>query len=114
MRRFSMLIKEALAMMEPHAQPLAEVGAKPFDSQGLLDRYFEISARGSSQRQEIVAGVTTFLAMVYSVFVVPGMFGKAGFDTSAVFVAVCLTTAFGSLLTGMRARVPIVVGWGRL
>src|ERR1700744_1898355 len=97
-------------MMEPHAQPISEVGAESFDGKGFLDRYFEISSRGSSQRQEIVAGVTTFLAMVYSVFVVPGMFGKAGFDTSAVFVAVCLTTAFGSLLMGVWARLPIAIG----
>jgi AGZA family xanthine/uracil permease-like MFS transporter len=108
--RFSPLIKEALIMMEPHAQPISEVGAESFDGKGFLDRYFEISSRGSSQRTEIVAGITTFLAMVYSVFVVPGMFGKAGFDTSAVFVAVCLTTAFGSLLMGVWARLPIAIG----
>ncbi|MBJ9926088.1 NCS2 family permease [Burkholderia cenocepacia] len=69
-----------------------------------------MSSRGSTQRREIIAGVTTFLAMVYSVFVVPGMFGKAGFDTSAVFVAVCLTTAFGSLLMGLWAKLPIAIG----
>ena len=96
--RFSTLIKEALIMMEPNAQAFSEVATESFDSKGLLDRYFEISSRGSSLRQEIVAGITTFLAMVYSVFVVPGMFGKAGFDMSAVFVAVCLTTAFGLVL----------------
>jgi len=113
--RFSALIKEALTMMEPQALANPEVASESFDAEsfgakGFLDRYFEISARGSSQRQEIVAGITTFLAMVYSVFVVPGMFGKAGFDTSAVFVAVCLTTAFGSLLMGVWARLPIAIG----
>lgn len=46
---------------------------------GSLDARFKISARGSTVRQEIVAGLTTFLAMVYSVIVVPGMLGKAGF-----------------------------------
>jgi len=75
-----------------------------------LDRYFQISARGSSTRQEVVAGITTFMAMVYAVFVVPGMLGKAGFDSSAVFVAVCLTTAFGSLLMGLWAKLPIAIG----
>jgi AGZA family xanthine/uracil permease-like MFS transporter len=75
-----------------------------------LDQYFQISARGSTQRQEILAGITTFLAMVYSIFVVPGMLGKAGFDTSAVFVAVCLTTAFGSLLMGLWAKLPLAIG----
>src|SRR3984893_17378914 len=97
-------------MMETHAQPISEVGAESFDGRGFLDRYFEISSRGSSQRTEIVAGITTFLAMVYSVFVVPASLGKAGFDTRAVFVAVCLTTAFGSLLMGIWARLPIAIG----
>ncbi|MBB5410504.1 AGZA family xanthine/uracil permease-like MFS transporter [Paraburkholderia sp. HC6.4b] len=102
-------------MMEPQALANADVASESLDTEsfrgkGFLDRYFDISARGSTQRQEIVAGITTFLAMVYSVFVVPGMFGKAGFDTSAVFVAVCLTTAFGSLLMGVWARLPIAIG----
>ena len=46
--------------------------------QGALDNYFKITARGSTVRQEVLAGLTTFLAMVYSVIVVPGMLGKAG------------------------------------
>ncbi len=77
---------------------------------GKIDYYFQISARGSTQKREIVAGITTFLAMVYSVFVVPGILGQAGFDVSAVYVAVCLTAAFGSLLMGLWARLPIAVG----
>lgn len=99
-------------MSDTPVQPTVDVGAAEtdFGTQGVIDRYFGISSRGSTQRREIVAGVTTFLAMVYSVFVVPGMFGKAGFDTSAVFVAVCLTTAFGSLLMGLWAKLPIAIG----
>ncbi|NTX29291.1 NCS2 family permease [Burkholderia pyrrocinia] len=99
-------------MSDTPVQPTVGVGAEEtdFGTQGVIDRYFGISSRGSTQRREIIAGVTTFLAMVYSVFVVPGMFGKAGFDTSAVFVAVCLTTAFGSLLMGLWAKLPIAIG----
>ncbi|MGC3028313.1 NCS2 family permease [Burkholderia sp. DN3021] len=99
-------------MSDTPVQPTVGVGAEEtdFGTKGVIDRYFGISSRGSTQRGEIIAGVTTFLAMVYSVFVVPGMFGKAGFDTSAVFVAVCLTTAFGSLLMGLWAKLPIAIG----
>ncbi|WP_375508304.1 solute carrier family 23 protein, partial [uncultured Caballeronia sp.] len=113
-------------MMEPHAQPLRGIDIQQDESPsahgrtqdetqsktqgGAIDRYFQISARGSTQRREVIAGITTFLAMVYSVFVVPAMLGKAGFDTRAVFVAVCLTTAFGSLLMGVWARLPIAIG----
>lgn len=75
-----------------------------------LDQYFHISERGSNVRQEVIAGVTTFLAMVYSVIVVPSMLGVAGFDPGAVFVATCLVSAFGSLLMGLWAKLPMAVG----
>ncbi len=45
---------------------------------GSHDAWFIISQRGSTVRQEVVAGLTTVLAMVSSVIVVPGMLGKAG------------------------------------
>ncbi|GME37022.1 MULTISPECIES: NCS2 family permease [unclassified Pantoea] len=77
---------------------------------GKLDAWFSISARGSSVRQEILAGLTTFLAMVYSVIVVPGMLGKAGFSPSAVFVATCLVASFGSILMGLWANLPMAIG----
>ena len=76
----------------------------------LLDRYFSITQRGSSLRIEIIAGLTTFLAMVYSVIVVPNMLGQAGFDTGAVFIATCIIAAFGSLLMGLWANLPMAIG----
>lgn len=97
-------------MIEQPYPSVADTDAAPPTAQGKIDQYFQISARGSTQRREVVAGITTFMAMVYAVFVVPGMLGKAGFDTSAVFVAVCLTTAFGSLLMGLWAKLPIAIG----
>ncbi|WP_197342319.1 guanine/hypoxanthine transporter GhxQ [Escherichia coli] len=78
--------------------------------QGALDNYFKITARGSTVRQEVLAGLTTFLAMVYSVIVVPGMLGKAGFPPAAVFVATCLVAGFGSLLMGLWANLPMAIG----
>ncbi|MBS4706090.1 NCS2 family permease [Aeromonas veronii] len=77
---------------------------------GFLDSYFSISARGSSVRQELVAGLTTFLAMVYSIIVVPNMLGAAGFEQGPVFVATCLIAAFGSLLMGLWAKLPMAIG----
>ena len=77
---------------------------------GSLDAWFKISARGSTVRQEIVAGLTTFLAMVYSVIVVPGMLGKAGFPPAAVFVSTCLVAGVGSLAMGLWANLPMAIG----
>lgn len=77
---------------------------------GPLDAWFKISSRGSTVRQEIVAGLTTFLAMVYSVIVVPGMLGQAGFPPAAVFVATCLVAGIGSLAMGLWANLPLAIG----
>ncbi|WOT06032.1 NCS2 family permease [Shewanella youngdeokensis] len=75
-----------------------------------LDRYFTITARGSSVKREVLAGFTTFLAMVYSVIVVPNMLGTAGFDPASVFISTCLIAAFGSLLMGLWANLPMAIG----
>ena len=50
---------------------------------------FNFEERGSNVRQEVIAGLTTFLAMVYSIFVVPGMLSQAGFPAESVFIATC-------------------------
>ncbi|MEE3662408.1 NCS2 family permease [Brenneria sp. g21c3] len=85
----------------------ADDAARPH---GALDAFFKITQRGSNVRQEVLAGLTTFLAMVYSVIVVPGMLGKAGFPPAAVFVATCLVAGLGSLLMGLWANLPMAIG----
>lgn len=79
-------------------------------AKGALDTYFKISSRGSSVKREILAGVTTFLAMVYSVIVVPSMLGKAGFPPGAIFVATCLVASIGSIMMGLWANLPMAIG----
>ncbi|OSK06139.1 guanine-hypoxanthine permease [Escherichia coli SHECO001] len=48
--------------------------------------------------------------MVYSVIVVPGMLGKAGFPPAAVFVATCLVAGLGSIVMGLWANLPLAIG----
>ena len=50
-------------------------------------KHFELERRGSSLRQEVVAGFTTFLTMAYIIFVNPQILGGAGMDAGAVLVA---------------------------
>lgn len=75
-----------------------------------LEKHFEVSARGSTVRQEVIAGLTTFLAMVYSVIVVPNMLSAAGFPAESVFIATCLVAGLGSILIGLWANVPMAIG----
>ncbi|WP_443091411.1 NCS2 family permease [Basfia succiniciproducens] len=75
-----------------------------------LEKRFELIERGSTVRQEIIAGLTTFLAMVYSIIVVPGMLSKAGFPAESVFIATCLVSGLGSILIGFWANAPMAIG----
>jgi AGZA family xanthine/uracil permease-like MFS transporter len=68
--------------------------------------------KGTSLKTEILAGVTTFLTMVYIAFVNPTVLHDAGMDQGAVFTATCLVTAFACALTGLIANTPIGVAPG--
>lgn len=71
---------------------------------------FQLAERGSNVRQEVIAGLTTFLAMVYSVIVVPNMLSAAGFPADSVFIATCLVAGLGSILIGLWANAPMAIG----
>ncbi|EAQ1213748.1 adenine permease AdeP [Salmonella enterica] len=77
--------------------------------QGILERVFKLREHGTTARTEVIAGFTTFLTMVYIVFVNPQILGVAGMDTSAVFVTTCLIAAFGSILMGLFANLPVAL-----
>ncbi|WP_233948095.1 NCS2 family permease [Pectobacterium versatile] len=77
--------------------------------QGLLERVFKLKQHGTTARTETIAGFTTFLTMVYIVFVNPQILGVAGMDTKAVFVTTCLIAAFGSILMGLLANLPVAL-----
>ncbi|WP_410750240.1 NCS2 family permease [Citrobacter sp. U14242] len=77
--------------------------------QGMLERVFKLREHGTTVRTEVIAGLTTFLTMVYIVFVNPQILGVAGMDTSAVFVTTCLIAAFGSILMGLFANLPVAL-----
>ena len=78
----------------------------------VLERYFGLSEQGTDIRTEFVAGVTTFLTMVYIVFVNPIILGKAGMDPGAVFVATCVAAAVSTLVMGLYANYPIALAPG--
>jgi adenine/guanine/hypoxanthine permease len=78
----------------------------------LLDRLFDLSKSGSNVRTEFVAGLTTFLTMVYIVFVNPQILGNAGMDKGAVFVATCIAAAVSTAVMALYANYPIALAPG--
>ena len=79
---------------------------------GFLDRRFGLTENGTTVRTEFIAGATTFLTMVYIVFVNPQILGNAGMDKGAVFVATCVAAAVSTLVMGLYANYPIALAPG--
>ncbi|HET9640266.1 MAG TPA: NCS2 family permease [Allosphingosinicella sp.] len=79
---------------------------------GLLERRFELGARGSDLRTEVLAGFTTFLTMAYIILVNPAILGQAGMPVAAVAAATCLAAAFASILMGASANMPLALAPG--
>ncbi|HLR59815.1 MAG TPA: NCS2 family permease [Pseudogracilibacillus sp.] len=86
-----------------------------------MKKYFQLDELGTNYRTEFMAGLTTFLAMAYILFVNPDMLSLAGveglpegtgMDKGAVFTATAIAAAVGSLMMGIVARYPIVLAPG--
>src|SRR5580692_8663601 len=78
----------------------------------VLDRLFGLTTSGSNVRTEFVAGLTTFLTMVYIVFVNPEILGNAGMDKGAVFTATCIAAAASTLVMALYANYPVALAPG--
>ncbi len=76
-----------------------------------LDKFFNISALGSSIRVEIIAGIVTFLAMAYILTLNPslitGDFSQSSNLWASVFIATALGAITGTMLMAFLAKMPL-------
>jgi len=75
----------------------------------VIDRLFQLRARGTDLRTEAVGGASTFAALSYIVFVQPAVLATTGMEPGAVLAATCLASAFATALMGLWANYPIAV-----
>jgi adenine/guanine/hypoxanthine permease len=85
---------------------------KPTSERPFLDRYFGLTENGTNVRTEFIAGITTFLTMVYIVFVNPAILSASGMDKGAVFTATCIAAAVSTLVMALYANYPIALAPG--
>lgn len=78
----------------------------------MFESIFKLNSHGTTLQQEFVAGVTTWVTMVYIVAVIPIMLTDAGMDFGAVFVATCLAATFSCFIMGAFANLPIALAPG--
>ncbi|MFI3240046.1 MAG: NCS2 family permease [Bacteroidales bacterium] len=73
----------------------------------MLKRLFGYDPKVTSVRRELLAGLTTFLAMSYILAVNPAMLADAGMDWGAVFTATALAAAISTLLVAVYVKLPL-------
>jgi len=77
-----------------------------------MNKYFEFEKLGTNFKTEFIAGLTTFLAMAYILFVNPHTLSATGMDQGALFTATALAAAIGSLVMGIVAKYPVALAPG--
>ena len=78
----------------------------------MMERLFRLSAHGTSIRQECLAGLTSFMAMCYIIFVVPNMLTDAGMPHESAVAATIWVTVIITLIMGLWAHFPVGVAPG--
>lgn len=79
---------------------------------GALDSFFQLSENKTTVRTEILAGLTTFVALAYIIFVNPAILADAGIPKEAAIAATIWSTALTTMLMGAHANFPVALAPG--
>lgn len=71
-----------------------------------MEKFFKLKEHGTKVSTEVIAGLTTFFAMAYIIFVNPAMLSQTGMPYGAVFLATIFAAIAGTLVMGLFANVP--------
>ncbi|GIP41126.1 permease [Paenibacillus sp. J31TS4] len=80
-----------------------------------MDRFFKLKENGTTVRTEILAGITTFMAMAYILTVNPmtlTAFGKTGMEWYPVFLATALAAGIFTVAMGLFVNFPVALAPG--
>ena len=77
-----------------------------------MEKIFKLKAHGTNVKTEIVAGITTFLAMAYILAVNPQQLSAAGIPADAVFAATAVSAFFATAIMAFFANYPVALASG--
>ncbi len=77
-----------------------------------MEKLFKLKARGTTVGKEVIAGVTTFLAMAYILAVNPDILSASGMAWGKVFTATALSAAIATLVMAFVANLPVALAPG--
>ncbi len=78
----------------------------------MINKIFKLKENKTKVSTEIIAGITTFMAMSYIIFVNPMILSQTGMDYNSIYVATILASMIGTLILGLVANVPYVQSAG--
>ncbi len=78
-----------------------------------MENFFKVKEKGSTVRTEVLAGLTTFMAMAYILMVNAGMFSDLeGVSYNAIYIATAISAVIGTILIGVLANLPLAQASG--
>ena len=77
-----------------------------------MDNLFRLKEHNTDVKTEIIAGITTFLSMVYILAVNPSILSAAGMSSGSVFTATCIASAVATLFMAFFANYPVALSSG--
>ncbi len=77
-----------------------------------MEKFFKLSEKKTDVRTEVLAGITTFMAMAYILAVNPNILSASGMDAGAVFTATALSSAVATILMGVIGNFPFALSAG--
>ena len=78
-----------------------------------MEKLFKLKENNTNVKTEIIAGITTFLAMSYILAVNPGYLGGLpGASSAAIFMATALSAAIATLCMAFFANYPVALASG--
>lgn len=79
---------------------------------GFLERRFKLRENGTNVKTELVAGLTTFMAMSYILVVNPIILSDTGMDRGALFTTTAIASAAATLVMSLYANYPFALAPG--
>ncbi|MBO5484070.1 MAG: NCS2 family permease [Lachnospiraceae bacterium] len=78
-----------------------------------MEKFFKVKEHGSTVKTEVLAGITTFMAMAYILMVNAGMFAELGVVSyNAIYIATAISAVIGTVIIGLIANLPLAQASG--
>ena len=78
----------------------------------MLEKTFKLKENGTDVKTEVIAGITTFMAMAYILAVNPNILSASGMNGQAILIATALSAFIGTMCMAFMANYPFALAPG--